>query len=209
MSIAFGFPVWDVDVHRHRAGADRVLKLIFGLGNPGRDYESTRHNAGFMALRRLAERWGLTGTAKGRFHAQVLEGVVAGQPCQLIAPMTFMNRSGLSVGEAVRFFKADVPDVIVLVDDVALPLGKVRLRGKGSAGGHNGLKDVQRVLGSIDYPRLRIGIGSPVGASQHEHVLGRFSKAEFEALEPGLDAAAQAVELWLREGIERAMTRVN
>ncbi|MEM8495987.1 MAG: aminoacyl-tRNA hydrolase, partial [Planctomycetota bacterium] len=133
------------------------MKLIVGLGNPGPQYAETRHNAGFMAIDALARRHGLMGE-RGKFHALTLEGAIpAGgglHRVSLLKPITFMNRSGQSVQEARAFFKLEPTDILVLVDDIALPTGGLRLRATGSAGGHNGLKDIERVLGTRDYPRL-------------------------------------------------------
>ncbi len=140
------------------------MKLIVGLGNPGPEYAKTRHNVGFMAIDRLAQRHGLSG-AKTKFHAGVLEGPVAGEKCLLLQPMTYMNRSGKAVAEAVNFYKLALEDVMIIVDDIALPCGTIRLRTAGSAGGHNGLADIQRALSSNAYPRLRIGVDAP-GASR-------------------------------------------
>jgi PTH1 family peptidyl-tRNA hydrolase len=187
------------------------MKLIIGLGNPGNEYERTRHNAGFMAIDRLAQRNGMGGdSGRSRFHSLIVEGPVAGERCVLMKPMTYMNRSGLSVGEAVNFYKLDAStDIIVLVDDVALPIGRIRLRGDGSAGGHNGLKDVQRVVGSNVYPRLRIGIDPPGRVPQVDYVLQRFSESQLRELDTALDAAVDAVACWIQEGIDKAMTRFN
>ena len=133
------------------------MKLIVGLGNPGSEYAKTRHNAGFMAIDRLATRYGLT-NPKTKFHAGVLDGHIQDHRCVLLQPMTFMNRSGLAVGEATRFYKIDPEiDLLIIVDDVALPLGQIRIRPEGGPGGHNGLVDVERALGTRAYPRLRIG----------------------------------------------------
>ncbi|MEX0774963.1 MAG: aminoacyl-tRNA hydrolase [Phycisphaeraceae bacterium] len=184
------------------------MKLIVGLGNPGTEYAQTRHNAGFMALDRLATRHGLTGP-RTRFHAGVLEGPIAGGKCLLMQPMTYMNRSGLAVGEAVAFHKLEPRDLIIVVDDVALPCGRIRLRAEGSAGGHNGLSDVQRALGSTAYPRLRIGIDAPDRIPQHDYVLGRFTVVQLEQLKPALDAACDAIECWIKDGIDKAMTLYN
>lgn len=188
------------------------MKLIVGLGNPGPEYANTRHNAGFMALDRLARRHGLAG-AKNKFHAGVIEGSIAGHRVMLMQPMTYMNRSGLAVGEAARFHRLEPADVMVVVDDFALPLGSVRLRASGSDGGHNGLADVKRALGTDAYPRLRIGVGAPEidgrRIRQTDHVLGPFTEEQRAALSPALDAAADAVECWLTDGIEIAMTRFN
>lgn len=184
------------------------MKVIVGLGNPGDEYARTRHNAGFMVLDRLASRHGLGG-AKMKFHAGVLEGAVAGQRCMLLEPMTYMNRSGQSVGEAAAFYKLGLEDLLIVVDDVALPLGRVRLRPGGSAGGHNGLADIERALGTTRYHRLRIGIDPPGRIRQHDYVLGRFTAEQWETFEPSLDRAADAAECWVREGIEAAMNRFN
>lgn len=188
------------------------MKLIVGLGNPGGEYADTRHNAGFMAIERLAERHGLSGS-KTRFHARVIEAAVRGNKVMLMQPMTYMNRSGLAVGEAARFFQLAAQDVIVLSDDFALPLGAVRLRASGGSGGHNGLADVQRALGTDTYPRLRIGVGSPQVNDRPighvDHVLGRFTDDQLHTLQPALQTAADAVETWLTDGLDAAMNRYN
>lgn len=184
------------------------MKLIVGLGNPGSEYAKTRHNAGFMVVERLADKLGLSG-AKTKFHAGVLEGRLAGEKVMLMQPTTYMNRSGLSVGEAVSFYKLEPSDVLVIVDDVALPCGRIRLRKSGSAGGHNGLSDVARVLGTSSYPRLRIGIDPPGRAPQKDYVLGRFTEEQRKALDPALDRACEAIECWIAEGIDKAMSVYN
>jgi PTH1 family peptidyl-tRNA hydrolase len=188
------------------------MKLIVGLGNPGRDYQNTRHNAGFMAVDRLARRHNLTG-ARSKFHAGVLEGHLAGEKVMLMQPLTYMNRSGLAVGEAARFHKIEPTDVLILVDDIALSIGTIRIRPKGGAGGHNGLSDIQRALGTDAYPRLRIGIDPPMidghRISQHDYVLGTFTEQQQAELEPALTLAAEATETWIAEGIDAAMNRFN
>jgi PTH1 family peptidyl-tRNA hydrolase len=168
-----------------------------------------------MALDRLAIRHGLAisgggGRAKSKFHAGVLEGFIHHKKVLLMQPMTFMNRSGLSVGEAVKFYKFAPEDLLVLVDDVALDVGTIRLRAAGSPGGHNGLKDIERVLATRDYPRLRLGVGpKPPRVSQVDFVLGRFTDDQLADLDPTLDQAADCIERWLTDGIEKAMTRYN
>jgi len=188
------------------------MKLIVGLGNPGPQYRKTRHNAGFMALEALAQRHGLT-DARQKFHAGVLEGVIADTRTMLMQPVTYMNRSGLAVGEAVRFYKLPLEHVMVVVDDTALPLGSIRLRPGGGAGGHNGLADIQRALGSDQYPRLRMGIGEPKinghRIPQHDYVLGAFSDEEQGDLDRGLKLTADALECWLRNDLDTAMNRFN
>ncbi|MEX0886127.1 MAG: aminoacyl-tRNA hydrolase [Phycisphaeraceae bacterium] len=185
------------------------MKLVVGLGNPGVEYAGTRHNVGFMVVELLAQRHGLVGPAKGKFHAAVLEGQVASERCLLMQPVTYMNRSGLAVGEAVRFYKLEPADVLVIVDDVALPCGRIRLRAGGSAGGHNGLADVARVLATDEYPRLRVGIDPPGRAPQRDYVLGKFSREQMELMTGAIERAADAAEMWMREGIEKAMTAFN
>ncbi|QNN24547.1 aminoacyl-tRNA hydrolase [Planctomycetales bacterium ZRK34] len=188
------------------------MKLIVGLGNPGAQYRATRHNAGFMVLDELAQRHPL-GEPRSKFHAAVLEGVIRDQRIMLMQPQTFMNRSGLAVGEAARFFKLELSDVIVVVDDIALPTGTIRLRPGGGAGGHNGLSDITRALGSDQYPRLRVGVDAPMVAgrrvNQSDYVLSPFHDEQKPALEKSLRDAAEAVECWIAQGLDAAMTRYN
>ena len=186
------------------------MKLIVGLGNPGPEYAKTRHNAGFMAIDRLARRHGLAEQpVKHKFHAGILEGFIHDKKVMLMQPTTYMNRSGLSVGEAAAFYKFPARDILILVDEIALDLGQIRLRGSGSPGGHNGLKDLERALGTRDYPRLRIGIGPRTRAPQVDFVLGRFSEDQLAELDPVLDKACDCTERWLTNGLEKAMSRFN
>jgi len=184
------------------------MKLIFGLGNPGRQYAGTRHNAGFMVLERLANRHALSGV-KQKFHSAVLDGRIADTRCMLFEPQTYMNRSGLAVAEAAKFYSLEPSELLIVVDDVSLPCGTIRLRAEGSAGGHNGLSDIEKALGTRQYPRLRIGIDSPGRASQVDYVLGKFSPDQQKAIDPALDDACDAIETWLREGIDKAMSLYN
>lgn len=184
------------------------MKLIVGLGNPGPEYAKTRHNAGFMAVERLAQRHGLD-SPKHKFHAGVLEGRINLHKVMLMQPTTCMNRSGLAVGEAASFYKLEPEDILILVDDIALNCGQLRLRATGSAGGHNGLTSVEQALGTRDYPRLRIGIDPRGRAPQVDYVLGRFTAQQLEELDPALTRAADCVEAWLDEGIEKTMTKFN
>lgn len=188
------------------------MKLIVGLGNPGSEYDGTRHNAGFIVVDRLAQRHNLTAQARvrSRFHSATLEAPLCGQGCLLLRPMTYMNRSGRAVQEAVAFYKLDAArDLLVLVDDVALPCGRIRLRASGGPGGHNGLADIERALSSQDYPRLRIGVDGPGAAPQRDYVLGRFSPEQRDRLLPAVEAACDAIECWLTDGLDIAMTRYN
>lgn len=186
-----------------------VMRLIVGLGNPGREYRDTRHNAGFMVLDRLAQRHGLSGV-KHRFQSGVLEGRLGGEKCLLLQPQTYMNRSGRAVSEAMRFYKLSPQQVLVVVDDAALPIGRIRLRPSGSAGGHNGLTDIERALGGSDYPRLRIGIDSPPPRmKQRDYVLGRFTPDQAAALQPALDRACDCIEAWISQDIQAVMSQFN
>jgi PTH1 family peptidyl-tRNA hydrolase len=186
------------------------MKLIIGLGNPGPEYAKTRHNAGWMALDRIEARFKLEPSRKVQFHSAVTEGNIAGEKVLLLRPQTFMNRSGLAVGEAVSFYKLDPQmDLIILVDDLALEAGQIRIRASGSAGGHNGLTDVQRALGSPNYPRLRIGIDGRGRIPQVDYVLGRFTPEQLTRLEPALDQTANAIECWIKQGLTKAMTLYN
>jgi PTH1 family peptidyl-tRNA hydrolase len=144
-----------------------------------------------------------------KFHAGVLEGVIAGEKCLVMQPMTYMNKSGLAVGEASAFYKLEPRDLLIVVDDLALECGHIRLRAEGGAGGHNGLADVERALGTPAYPRLRIGIDGRGRVPQVDYVLGRFSPDQESRLAPALDRACDAAECWLRDGIDKAMTRFN
>lgn len=187
------------------------MKLIVGLGNPGAQYDRTRHNAGFMVVDRLADRHAAGEVPKSRFHAACVEGRLPSGKCLLMKPTTYMNRSGQSVGEALRFFKLDPEaDLVVVVDDLALDVGQIRVRARGGDGGHNGLKDIDRALGGAAYPRVRVGIGArPSVMNQADWVLSRFTEAEWPDFERSVRTAAEAVEHLAAEGVEAAMNRFN
>lgn len=188
--------------------------MIVGLGNPGAEYERTRHNAGFMVIDRLINRHAPGAIARGKFHGAAVDGSIrtaAGEAkVMFLKPLTYMNRSGISVAEAARFYKVSIADdVLVVVDDVAIPLGTIRIRPGGGAGGHNGLGDIQAKLGTDQYARLRIGIGEPTPQPQRDYVLGRFTPEQMQTLEPALERAADAVAVWATEGVTTAMNRFN
>jgi PTH1 family peptidyl-tRNA hydrolase len=182
-----------------------------GLGNPGPEYDDTRHNAGFRLADHLATRWRFGPFRRGE-RAREAEGTWAGHAARILKPQTYMNRSGAALAPLRARSDFDpAADLLVLVDDVALPLGRFRLRGAGSAGGHNGLKSIEGALQRQDYARLRIGVGpTPPGLDDlADFVLGSFSPEERRQLDELLDPMADAVECWLDEGIERAMSRFN
>jgi len=186
------------------------MKVICGLGNPGGRYRWTRHNVGFRVVDLLADRWRLTGAGRIRDGAARLEADVP-EPIGrvlLVKPMRFMNLSGGPLRAALRQTDADVSrDLLVVADDVDLPLGRIRLRRAGSAGGHNGLRDIIASLGSNEFARLRVGIGR--AGETVDHVLSTFRPGERELADEAIAVAADAAELWLREGIEAAMNAFN
>lgn len=188
------------------------MRLVVGLGNPGLRYRGTRHNIGFEVLEELASRWGASTPRRKRFHGEVAEAVIpdAGKVI-LLWPHTYMNRSGLSVGEAVRWYGIDPGvDLLVVCDDLNLPLGSLRLRPRGSDGGQKGLRDIIRALGTENFPRLRCGVGPlPPGITATDFVLGKFLPEEQPLVRDMVKRAASCVDLWVREGINRAMTTYN
>jgi PTH1 family peptidyl-tRNA hydrolase len=190
---------------------EQAVKVIVGLGNPGLQYERTRHNAGFLAIDRLARAHARDAIAKARFNAACVDAEISGEKCLLMKPTTFMNLSGRAVAEAIRFYKlVPMKDLLVLVDDVALPVGAIRLRADGSAGGHNGLSDIERSLGTWVYPRCRIGIGAkPAQMIQSDWVLSRFTPEEQPDLDRAIEQASAATALFVEKGITAAMNRFN
>ncbi|NDW03548.1 aminoacyl-tRNA hydrolase [Jiella pacifica] len=170
------------------------MLLIAGLGNPGSKYAGNRHNIGFMAVDEIARQNSFPGWSK-KFSAEIAEGLIGGDKVLLLKPQTFMNESGRSVGEAVRFYKLEPKDVVVIHDELDLAPAKMRVKTGGGHGGHNGLKSIDAHLGSKDYRRVRLGIGHPGGKEKvNPHVLGDFAKVDREWLEPFLDAIARNVE---------------
>ena len=185
------------------------MKLVVGLGNPGRRYQGTRHNVGFAVLAELAREFG-SGAAKSKFHGEIVEVSLDGQRALLLSPLTYMNRSGLSVQEAKGFYKIPDDHLLVLCDDLNLPVAKLRFRARGSSGGQKGLEDIVRRLGTEDFARLRIGIGSPPeGWDWADYVLSKFSKQEIPEVEEAVRKAARAVVVWAREGTEFCMNQYN
>jgi PTH1 family peptidyl-tRNA hydrolase len=185
------------------------MKLVVGLGNPGRKYEGTRHNVGFEVLARLARECGAEAPRR-KFEGELCECPLAGEKALLLAPQTYMNRSGLSVRQALDFYQVPREDLLVICDEFQLPVGQVRMRPQGSDGGQNGLADVIRVLGTKDFARLRIGIGPvPDRWDPADFVLGKFAAAEREIIEVEIARATDAVRLWAAEGVTAAMNKFN
>lgn len=185
-----------------------MRKLVVGLGNPGSRYESTRHNIGFELIDRLA-----LSSSEARFSTR-FDGLLAEieidfRRVLLLKPQTFMNLSGRSVRQVYQFYKLELADVLVVCDDLSLPLGKLRLRRGGSDGGQKGLRDIAAQLGSQEFARLRIGIGEKGPADASDHVLSRFRPGERPTMDDTLIVATQAVAVWVSQGIEAAMNRFN
>ena len=203
------------------------MRLIVGLGNPGREYVGTRHNVGFDLIDQFAMRTGLTASAgefdraaRTRFDALTIDGSVnvpaatggesSSEKVLLLKPTTFMNLSGRAVQAAMAFYQLSPAELMVVSDDVALPCGKLRIRAAGSDGGHNGLKDIARALGTTQYPRLRIGVDPPPPRiPQRDWVLGRFSEDQRAGVEQALHRATQALLTWIGQGVNVAMNRYN
>ena len=184
--------------------------LIVGLGNPGKAYERTRHNVGFEAVSLLAKKHRLEFKKQLKFKGSIAEGQIGTTPTILLMPLTFMNLSGEAVALVMRYFAVDLSRLIILMDDVALPLGQLRIRINSGTGGHNGLKSVEEHLQTNRYARLRIGVGDrEEGEILADHVLGRFSQEEEKLLPGVLDRAVQAVEIWLDKGLTSAMNFAN
>jgi PTH1 family peptidyl-tRNA hydrolase len=185
------------------------MKLVVGLGNPGRRYQGTRHNVGWAVLAELARKYG-TSPAKEKFQGEVVEADLAGQKALLLAPWTYMNLSGASVLAARDFYKMPDEDLLVVCDDLNLPLARLRIRAGGSSGGQKGLEDIIRRLGTEQFARLRIGIGSPPeGWEWANYVLSKFTKEEAAEMEQALARAAEAAVVWACEGTETCMNRYN
>ena len=186
-------------------------ELIVGLGNPEPKYDNTRHNIGFAVIDELAKVWQMPLKENKRFQGMFSEGVVAGgKKVRLLKPLTYMNRSGQSVRAVADWYKLEPSSVLVVYDDMDLPVGRLRMRLSGSAGGHNGMKSIIAHLGAKEFPRLRIGIGKSDGEkSTVSHVLGKFAPQESKTIEEILYISVKAIELGLKEGMEQSMNRYN
>lgn len=185
------------------------MKLIVGLGNPGREYSETRHNVGFMTIDELAKRWKITNW-RSRYEALVAEYRTGKEQLLLVKPQTFMNLSGNAVGALARWYKVQAEDVIVIYDDMDLPMGRLRLRSKGGSGGHRGMESIILQLGKEDFPRVRIGIGRPPeGWQVVDYVLAKFNAEEGLLMATALQKAADAVEGIVAQGFNKAMNTFN
>lgn len=185
------------------------MKVMIGLGNPGKKYEDTRHNVGFMAIDTISKQWDISVTQQ-KFRALVGEGRIDMQKVLLVKPQTYMNLSGESVSEILKFYKLTHEDILVIYDDLDLPVGKLRLREKGSAGGHNGIKSLIAHLGTQDFKRIKIGIDRPEpGRSVSDYVLGTFPKAEQPDIQKAVELASEASVYWLKESFPNVMNKFN
>ncbi|MEW4528840.1 aminoacyl-tRNA hydrolase [Maioricimonas sp. JC845] len=185
------------------------MKVVAGLGNPGRKYANTRHNVGFEVLAALAQQWN-AGATQQKFEAEVAEITIGSERLLLLAPQTYMNLSGRSVRQALKFYKLPPEHLLVVCDDLNLPTGRLRLRREGSSGGQKGVQDIINQLGTKEFARLRIGIDRPPGRMDAaNYVLGRFSRAERDTMDEAIQRACQTVATWVTEGVEAAMNRAN
>jgi PTH1 family peptidyl-tRNA hydrolase len=200
------------------------MRLIVGLGNPGREYVGTRHNVGFEVIDAMAARLGWVGSSPGEFDRNArtkfaglyqdgsvsLHGAGGVERLLLLKPTTYMNLSGRSVQEAMAFHKLEPADVMVVLDEMALPCGKIRIRSGGSSGGHNGLKDIERALGTSQYPRLRVGVdAAPPRIPGRDYVLGRFTDEQRTRVDPAIKRSTDALTTWIEKGINAAMNVFN
>lgn len=200
-------------LEKERAEKEALSKIeyiVAGLGNVGEKYESTRHNAGFLVLDTLTEKTGIK-IERAKFHALVGDGTFGSKRVLFMKPTTFMNSSGEAVGEAARFYKVPPENVIIISDDISLPVGKIRVRRKGSHGGHNGLKSIEAHLSSSAYPRVKVGVGEKPHPDYDlaDWVLGKFSKEDLQSLKSALENAVSALELIVSGKTEDAMQKYN
>lgn len=194
---------------RRGKGEDKVMKLIVGLGNPTDKYEGTRHNVGFEVIDRIADEYGI-GLDTIKHKGMYGKGKLDGQTVILLKPMTYMNLSGESISAVAAYYKIEPCDIIVIYDDINLDVGRLRVRGKGSAGGHNGIKNMIAHLHTEEFPRVRIGVGmKPPKMDLADYVLSRFSKEEQERMEEGYDRAVKAVAMLVKDELEQAMNEYN
>lgn len=182
--------------------------LIVGLGNPGKEYEHTRHNVGFDVIDTLAEKYNID-ISKKKFKGEYGDGNILDEKIILLKPSTYMNLSGESVREVMDFYKITNEDIIVIYDDISLDVGRIRIREKGSAGGHNGIKNIIKHLNTDSFSRIKVGVGQPMGENLVSHVLGKFKEEDYHKLNKTFDVACNAVEIIIEKGICDAMNKLN
>lgn len=198
-----------MDERRQEQSRDESLRMIVGLGNPGREYERHRHNVGFQCLDLLASKHGLSFDER-RNKAALARGVILGRRVILVRPLTFMNAAGTAVAPVARFFKVLPSDLLVVYDDLDLPLGRIRVRPEGGSGGHNGMKSIIQHLGTQAFPRVRVGIGRPPGRMDPaDYVLQDFTPEQEEVMAEVRDRVVEAIECWLQNGVVEAMNAFN
>ena len=185
------------------------MYVVVGLGNPGKQYDKTRHNVGFDVIDILAEEYGIS-VSKIKHKALIGEGRVGSEKVLLVKPQTYMNLSGETLIDIYNYYKVDMENIIVIYDDIDLDVGKIRIRKKGSGGTHNGMRSIVKCLGATDFPRVRVGVSRPMpGQDLADFVLSRFRKEEADDLATGLDKAYRAVDCMIRENIDMAMNKYN
>lgn len=184
------------------------MKLVVGLGNPTKEYEQTRHNVGFMVMDRLADVMNVS-ISSSKFKGEYVKFKYKGEDVILLKPMTYMNNSGESVIQVMKYFKIDVSDVLVIYDDMDMPVGKLRLRESGSAGGHNGVKSLIAHMGTQQFKRIRVGIDKHPRIKVIDYVLGHFQKDERPLIDEGIENAVKAIETYLEKGFVAAMNAYN
>ena len=186
------------------------MKIVIGLGNPGKEYENTRHNVGFMFAQSLAEQIGVNFTNEQKFKAQIAKGVHNGENIWIVKPQTYMNLSGETVGLIKQFYKINIKDVFIVYDDISLELGKIRFRMKGSSGGHNGIKSIISHVGDEEFDRLKIGIGmQPSFMKSEDFVLQRFSSEQKQLLDETIKKGIEAFFYYLEFGIAKVQNKYN
>lgn len=183
-------------------------KIVVGLGNPGKKYEGTRHNIGFELIAELSRRFSAS-KPKAKFEAEIAEISIGAERVLLVAPQTFMNASGRSIRQIVDFYQSPIDALLVVCDDINLPLGSIRLRRSGSSGGQKGLENTIQQLGTQEFSRLRIGVDAPGDQETADYVLGRYGKREAPLIDTAIGTAAKAVEMWVAQGIGAAMNAFN
>lgn len=204
------FDVFDRISQNSPAAGGKIEYIIAGLGNPGMEYDNTRHNAGFAVLDRLAERLG-TNINRMQFKGKTAEAVIGGRRCLLLKPSTYMNNSGESIVQAMNFYKLDISQLIVVCDDISLDPGKLRIRRKGSHGGHNGLRSICELTGSDNFQRIKIGVGKKPHPDYDlaKWVLGKFGKEAAAEMEKSAESACRCIELMVQDKTDEAMNKFN